>query len=101
MVMTLKSILAEQEQTERHDEDSRRAAVLISATLAISQAISLADHAQERLIEADEVITAVRTQRDATLDLLKRYEAERLSYRVQGYAFGFILGVAVTYAVLS
>jgi hypothetical protein len=35
------------------------------------------------------------------LELVKRYEAERAAYRVQGYAIGVILGVLITYGVMS
>lgn len=109
MVMTMRSLLAEYDaEYERREAKARllnerevARAVLDSAHEALDRAIALADRGIERLTEAEEAITTVRSQRDATLQLLKRYEAERSSYRMQGYAFGFILGVAVAYAVLS
>jgi len=102
MTMTLMEMLSAQEQrAEQLNSANHRESVLDSARLCIDQSMALSDIALERLDEAQEAINTVRQQRDAALDLVKRYEHERFAYRVQGYAIGVILGVLITYGVMS
>jgi hypothetical protein len=97
MMELLKEYEAAAEQKARADirlelDDAHR--VLDKAREVIDEAIDLCQTARD-------ATDTVRQQRDATLELVKRYEHERFAYRVQGYAIGVILGVLITYGVMS